>query len=141
MASLQQLAEDLGVRDSVEFRGYVPHSQVYREMSQAELFLFFSKDERLPNVVKEAMACRCLCLVTKTPGIEELITSGENGFVLPDDLNSIIAVAKRILRHDYPETQILDSAMQTIQSLFDAHRNVENYLQVWEGLVQSKRCP
>ena len=39
--------------------------------------------ERLPNVVKEAMACRCVCIVSDTPGIMELMQPFAHRYVVP----------------------------------------------------------
>lgn len=75
LESLRALADQLGVGDSVEFAGAMPHDRVYEELAIAEFFLLMSRNpsERLPNAVKEAMACRCICVVTESPGIEELL--------------------------------------------------------------------
>ena len=41
------------------------------------------RGERLPNVIKEAIAASCYCLTTPTPDIDELITDASIGQVLP----------------------------------------------------------
>lgn len=83
---LEQLAGQLGLSDAVRFTGSVPHRDVFEEMKQAEVFLFLSEkpSERLPNVVKEAIACRAITVVNQTEGIEELIPDREHGIVLSD---------------------------------------------------------
>src|SRR5690606_5389849 len=73
LGRLQRLTRELGIEDSVTFLGHVSHEQVIAEFSSAEIFLHMSHSERLPNVVKEAMACRCACITTRTVGIEELV--------------------------------------------------------------------
>lgn len=56
-ASLQRLAEDLGVGRSVHLPGY--QSDVPRWMAHADLFVLSSRTESLPNVLLEAVACDC----------------------------------------------------------------------------------
>ena len=46
-------------------------------MSEAEFFFLMSTTERIPNVVKEAMAAGCVCVVSETPGIRELVEDGQ----------------------------------------------------------------
>ena len=80
----ERLARALGIRESVEFRGQVTYDSVLAALASAEVLLFLSRHEaeRLPNVVKEAMASRCICIVSRTPGIEELIPNGRIGFIV-----------------------------------------------------------
>ena len=53
-------------------------------MAESDIFLFLSSKagERLPNVVKEAMLSGCICIVSNTPGIDELIEDGKTGFII-----------------------------------------------------------
>jgi glycosyltransferase involved in cell wall biosynthesis len=82
---LEELAATLDISSVVTFRGHVSHDEVFQELARAELFLFLSRyaAERLPNVVKEAMACRCLVVTTATAGIEELMRHGTHGWIVP----------------------------------------------------------
>src|SRR5690606_1543069 len=73
---LKRLATSLGLKGAVEFEGHVSHRRVLEELSRAEVLLHLSHSERLPNVVKEAMACRCVAITTRTEGIEELVEHG-----------------------------------------------------------------
>ena len=86
MASSAALADELGLSARVKFRGHVPHREVLAELSEAQVFLSMSQKpgERLPNAVKEAMAAGCVVVVGKSPGIEELVEDGVNGFVVPE---------------------------------------------------------
>lgn len=84
-ARLEELAKSLGIAGRVAFRGNVAHETVFRELQDASVFMLLSEwyAERLPNVVKEAMACRCVCIVSDTPGIMELMQALEHRYVVP----------------------------------------------------------
>ena len=72
-------------------------------MAESRYFIFLSnkKSERLPNVLKEAMQCGCVCISSKTKGIEELIQHGVNGFTIsnynPHDVRKyfLLAIMKK----------------------------------------------
>ncbi|MDO9578465.1 MAG: glycosyltransferase, partial [Candidatus Cloacimonadales bacterium] len=68
--------------NNVIFLGHSAHETVIKEMRKAEVFLFMSEDERLPNVIKEAMAAKCYCITTDTPGIDELIPNSDYGSII-----------------------------------------------------------
>jgi len=146
---LEELAATLGVHDAVVFRGHVAHDEVFEELARAELFLFLSRyaGERLPNVVKEAMACRCLVVTTATPGIEELMQDGVHGRVVP--LGAWEQAAERAIEaFADPETaKIMAAAAQShVVEKFDLVRLMDGMVRKWEerrdGLgVRVRRCP
>jgi glycosyltransferase involved in cell wall biosynthesis len=79
-AELEFLAAQLELGDAVSFTGALDQSEVWSHLSTASVFVLLSVSpaERLPNSVKEAMACGCICVVSRTPGIEELVDAGES---------------------------------------------------------------
>lgn len=136
-SNLRALAGELGIENAVIFRGHVPHEEVFREMDAAEVFVLMTRHvaERLPNVVKEAMACRCLCLVSSTPGIEELVADGETGFVLDLDEKVFAARLDDIFAHPERYAPMVDAAEAFVRENFDARRQMGKYRQAWDELV------
>ena len=135
-ASLAALAKRLNVADSVKFLGHVNHNTLYKELSAAELFLFLSihPSERLPNVVKEAMAAGCSCVVSETPGIRELIDDAQNGIVLSSDLHEDPVTVCNILLADDEQplrSQLRNNATATVKRSFDAHHTVTEMISRW----------
>jgi len=135
--NLKMLASELKIDHAVTFRGHVPHGEVFREMGAAEIFILMTRHvaERLPNVVKEAMGCRCLCLVSPTPGIEELVCDGQTGFILPLDEEVFARKLDDIFTHPEILRDITETAEAFIHENFDARRQMARYRQVWEELV------
>ena len=131
-ARLERLSQSLGIDDAVRFLGHVPHHNVASELSTAEIFLHMSRDERLPNVVKEAMASRCLCVVTDTQGIDELVVEGRHGFVV--QRRSVEAAAARIddvFSGRVDVAALLDAASQHIARHFNVMESMRSYRQRW----------
>ncbi|MBW4641902.1 MAG: glycosyltransferase family 4 protein [Goleter apudmare HA4340-LM2] len=48
-----------------------------------DVYLQPSLWEGMPNALLEAMACGCCCIASDAGGIPEVMTHGENGFILP----------------------------------------------------------
>lgn len=73
--NLEKQVKNLNLKDSVTFLGHIEHKDVLKQMAEANVFFLLSSKmgERLPNVLKEAMLAKCICVSSKTPGIEELI--------------------------------------------------------------------
>lgn len=135
---LTALARELGVSSAVEFAGHVSQTDVLSEMQQAEVFLFLSSSERLPNVVKEAMLSGCVCIVSRTGGIDELVEDGVSGFIVDhDDHDRIVATAAAIFDHEVDAKQMTMAAITRIRSDFDARASVARYIEGWRGRLHT----
>lgn len=129
---LERLAAELGVSGSVEFLGMVSHEQVLRELGCAEVLLHLSRRERLPNVVKEAMACACLPITSRTVGIEELVEHGETGFVVEQgDLAQAARLLERTLTGEINILPMMQAGRKFISRTFDHQRNVDKLVRLW----------
>jgi colanic acid/amylovoran biosynthesis glycosyltransferase len=136
---LEMLAHSLGIENAVSFQGHVSHDTVLSEMAKAELFLFLSKSERLPNVVKEAMACRCLCVVTQTPGIEELLSDGQHGYVVSQgDLETAIQKVNQAFVNPIETQGMVEAAYTYARNNFDNNRIMENLYKLWHKRLEAK---
>ncbi len=138
-AALEDLAARLGIGSKVTFTGHVAHEEVFRHLAEAEVALTQSSTERLPNALKEAMLRRCVCLSTRTPGIDELITDGESGIVV--DPGDIAAAARRlleVLRDPAAAARMGALAQAKIVAEFDVDRLMAERLRQWSALVQDR---
>jgi glycosyltransferase involved in cell wall biosynthesis len=69
---LQNLAERLGIANSVDFVGHVHNP--YAFMARAAVFALSSRFEGCPNVLTEAHYCGCRIVTTACPGgVQELV--------------------------------------------------------------------
>jgi colanic acid/amylovoran biosynthesis glycosyltransferase len=140
--SLVREARSLSVADAVTFLGHVPHARVVEELAKAEVFLFLSRkdSERLPNVVKEGMACRCICVTTETPGIGELIESGRSGFVVrAGDIEGTAAAVEEILSGRVDTLSMTERARRHVEEVFDLEVTTDRYRRRWSSLLESGR--
>jgi colanic acid/amylovoran biosynthesis glycosyltransferase len=137
-AELEKRVRKRGLHN-VRFTGHAPHAHVLAEMADAEVFVFLSRSaaERLPNVVKEAMASGCFCVVSRTPGIDELITNGVHGVVVPsDDYAGAAEAVLRAFREREWVAERMRLARERVQSRFDADRSQVEYVAVWARLLR-----
>ena len=74
------LVEALQIGDQVKFQGYIPREEIPANYSQAHVFVLPSYNEGMSVATLEAMASGLPVIVSRTPGTEELVREGENGF-------------------------------------------------------------
>ncbi|OCQ99585.1 glycosyl transferase family 1 [Nostoc sp. MBR 210] len=64
--------------------GHLPDTQaVAAHLQLCDVYLQPSLWEGMPNALLEAMACGCCCIASDAGGITEVITHGEDGFIVP----------------------------------------------------------
>lgn len=81
-AELERLAGELGIADSVEFMGAVPHERVAALMAAADVFVHCSDHEGLPVAIVEALRAGLPVVAAHVGGVPDLVLDGENGFLL-----------------------------------------------------------
>jgi len=92
---VQSRAEELGIdKAQAEFVGV--SSRVNEFLSKADIFVLCSTFEGLPLSILEAYAAGLPVIATNVGGVPDILTDGENGFLVP--LNDEAALEKAILR-------------------------------------------
>ena len=94
LASQQQIAHELQL-GHVQFAGDVPN--VAEQLAQHQIFVLLSDHEGLPISVLEAMRAGLAIVASRLPGIEELITDGQHGLLVPNEPQAIADALLRLL--------------------------------------------
>jgi len=79
---LQELAQEKNLQERIIFTGSIPPHEIPEYMVAADIFVLPSLSEGFPNVLLEAMAAGLPIVATRAGGIPEIVTDGENGFLV-----------------------------------------------------------
>lgn len=82
---LKSMLRENALDGRVHFLGWEESPQLATEYAHANLFLFPSRDEGMPNAVLEAMASGLPVVASRIAGNEELVVDGETGSLVPID--------------------------------------------------------
>ena len=85
-ASLERLAQTMGVADQVQFAGY--QTNPYAWFARADAFVLSSRYEGFSNVVLEALACGTPIIATPAPGGTREILDGIPQCVVAEEISS-----------------------------------------------------
>lgn len=78
--------------------GYVSHEHVVQCLRESNIFVFASHSETQGLVIGEAMACGLPVVSIEAGAQRELITSGEEGFLVPDADEPFATAILRLIR-------------------------------------------
>ncbi|HMR99102.1 MAG TPA: glycosyltransferase family 4 protein [Anaerolineales bacterium] len=84
---------ELGIEDSVELLGLVPHEQTAEVYRRAQILVSPSIHDGTPNTLLEGMACGCFPVAGDLESIREWISPNENGLLFDSNDPQSIASA------------------------------------------------
>ena len=124
----------------VRMHGWIGSKEVISMLRQARVFLLTSESEGFCIALVEAMANGCCPVVTDIPsGNKQLVTDGENGFVVP--VGDIPAFVDRIklLATDGPRLQAMRQAAWYTGRQYSVGRMVDNYVSCFEDAIKDSK--
>jgi glycosyltransferase involved in cell wall biosynthesis len=122
-AALEQLAEQLGIRQCLTFYGARYGEEKYRLMVQCDVFLHTSRSEGFPMAVLEAAALGLPCLTSDGTNINRYIAGYGAGIPMTGklDAGAVCAAmeAAAILHGEKKLKPLGDNAKRMVQEAFD----------------------
>jgi glycosyltransferase involved in cell wall biosynthesis len=133
MPMLQSLAKELGIAERVIFLGWQSREQLMECYKQANLFLFPSRHEGMPNAMLEAMASGLPVVASCIAGNEELVIDGETGCLVPsEDVESLQAALKKLLIDPALREQMGVASRQYVEANYSWKSTAQQYALLLE---------
>lgn len=130
---LQALANELGIRDRVFFPGWQSREQLLKCYQEANIFLFPSRHEGMPNALLEAMASGLPAVASCIAGNEELVLDGETGFLVPsEDIERLQDALKKLLINPTLREQMGKASRQRVEANYSWESTAQQYADLLE---------
>ena len=134
---LVTLSRSLGVDDAVSFEGHVSADTIAASLQRASAFVLLSRSDRIPNVVKEAMASGCPCVVSNTQGMEELIIDRRTGYLV--SIGDVVGAADHladVLLSPREHVTMAEAARVHVERAFSAEASMLEYRRGWQSALE-----
>jgi len=130
---LKDLSIKLGINNNVIYTGSVEHSKMPQFLSACDVYAVSSIFEGTCIAMAEAMAAAKPVVVTQFAGAQDLISDGENGFMVEQRDYKTMA-EKIIYLLDNPEKsqEMGRKGSSRIEEFFSNNRNIEAVIRLWE---------
>lgn len=132
--NLKALSEKLGIRERVEFVGYV--ANVEEHLVNADVFLLSSHYEAQPLSILEAMAAGLPVISTDVGGVSDIVT--DNGILIPaDDGNALTRAMEKLYKQPLLRAEMSDRAKKNVQR-YDLSNTVAGYQSLYLSHISNK---
>ena len=128
---LRMLAESLPTRDRIKFLGHVPDVRI--ALHAGDIYVLPSDEEGFGIALAEAMACKLVCVSTKTTGPREVIEDGRTGFLVDISCEGVLGgLLKALALNDEEKETMTTRARQAVIDKFSLQQAVEKGLAYLE---------
>lgn len=129
---LRKLAEDFGLGDKVYFLGRKSPEDVAKYMALADIFVLPSWNEAFGVVYLEAMAQGKPVIGCQGEGIEDIVSPGVDGFLVPpQDAEKLKNMIKALLQDEKMRIQIGKEAQNKVLKKFTWARVAEELTKIY----------
>jgi len=133
MAVLQAMAAEHGITERIHFLGWQKAGQLKEQYGAADIFLFPSRHEGMPNAVLEAMSSGLPVVATRIAGSEELVVDGETGALVPtEDVGSLRESLRPLLVDGKMRERMGSASRLRVERSFGWQRVADQYQEILE---------
>ncbi|MFC2059683.1 glycosyltransferase family 4 protein [Chloroflexota bacterium] len=135
---LKDLAQSLGVSDSVKFVGWVPEDELPRYLASADVYVSTSlSDAGLAASTAEAMACGLPVVITDFGDNRKWVEDGVNGFIIPLKAPEVLAAKiVQLLRDEATRKRFGGINQQIIMARNNWEVEMEKMGKLYQELVE-----
>lgn len=124
---------DLG--DRLRWEGAIPHVQLPKHLNSGSIFVLPSHYEGHPKTLIEAMACGLPVLGGDSPGINNLIVHGENGYLCETSPDSIRSAVENLSGDVELRRRLGEGARQLALKQFGLDSIVKREIDLLQGVA------
>ena len=123
---------------NVDFLGAVAHERLPEAIIQNEALVMPSLYEGTPKALLEAMACGVPVIATKSPGITEILTHDQNGYLCGLSVEEIRAAIQAVLKDPNLRERLGQEGVRYVSKHHSLSVAVEQELRIIEKLCRAE---
>lgn len=136
--TLEEKVAELGLRDRVNFIGFVEHNKLPVVYTQANVYVSASLNEGMSNTLLEALAAGLPIVATNTGGTFETVKEGINGYVIKMESPRDIADRVEKLLQNYELEKKMSQESRRLAESMSWKNIAKEYYSLYREVYDSK---
>jgi len=122
----------------LHFTGKLPYNEYLKVLQVSSAHLYLTYPFVLSWSVLEAMAAGCTVIASDTAPVREIISDGENGYLVPfDNTNAIAARVIQTLAEPSQQSQLRQQTRETVVQKYDfRHASLPRFIQLIQSVLK-----
>ena len=131
--NLESLLRDMGMEKNVLFLGHINNADEY--LKAVDIFVFPSRQEGMPTILLDAMACGLPVIASKIGGVVDVLEDGKEGILFEhEDVSGLSAALDRLIRNKKTRDRLGAEARKKIVETFSIDRVTDEYIKLYKCL-------
>ena len=131
-SKLKKLANELKIEDKIEWRGFVPYSEVPAALAQIDIFVYPSWHEGFGRSIMEALAMEKAVVATRVGGIPDLINGDKNGFLVsPHNPRELAQKIKELMEDKELRNKFGEASRKWVSKNFEWNQGIKQFANLF----------
>jgi len=136
---LEKLADDLGIKEKVLFKGFLRGQDWLEAFQSADVFITASKSENMPLTILEAMSAGLPVVAVGEKGVAEIVLSGESGFLSKADDSDDLAKNVLKFKNDKKLKEKMTTTARKLAFKYSYEKIGKNLSDVYSKLINQAK--
>ena len=133
---VKTIVANKGLQENVQLLGWVGEKEKLQYLKQTDTMILPSYNEGLPMSILEAMAAGKIIISGRVGGIPDLVTEGENGFLItPGDVESLKQHIRYVISHPHEMVQMAQNNKAKIAADYNLEKLNSWLFKIYEQLA------
>jgi L-malate glycosyltransferase len=133
----EKMVTELGIRDRVQFVGYVENTRLPQYLNQMDLFVLPSHQESFGVSAIEAQACGVPVIANGIGGLPEVVKDGETGIVLPNNHpDTIYEAIKNLILNEELREKMGTKGVQFVKEHYNWIENANRMIRFYQTWIK-----
>jgi len=133
------LVSRLNLQNHVVFTGRIPHDDLAKYYSAADVFVLTSSYDNSPNALLEAMACGLPIIATRVGGIPMLVEYGINGVLIENNnIGEFKEAVLKLVNNSGLCKKMGERNRTMVTKKYSWSKSAEKFLEIYERILTNR---
>lgn len=132
-AAMESKALELNIADKVSFEGMLSQEELIRFIQNLNIYVHATLGETMSTALMQVMACRIPVVASDVPGVNNMLTDGTTGLLVPpEDAKAMYEAIADLIRNPDKAAALADAAFHQAQLNYGNDLMLSRYTEAFK---------